>query len=204
MTGSRGLRVSRALLLVASSLLLIAALAVFIIARPHFGRPVTYAGTPITPPKAASDATLLDGKGQPAHVLAPGVPLTFLFFGYTHCPDECPLALASLAKAYRDLPPAQAARTRIVFVTVDPEHDSPAVVERYVTGFDPHFIGLTDSRAALEPLWKAYGVAVNPESHEISHGDAIYAIDATAHVVLIYPPSVPAADLASDAAKLTS
>ena len=179
MIGSRPPRVSRAFLLGASMLCFLAALAVFVVAHPHFGGHVTYAGTPIDPPKVASDATLLDGHGGAAHVLAPGVPLTFLFFGYTHCPDECPLALASLAKAYRALSPAQAARTRVVFVTVDPERDTPAVVERYVTNFDPHFTGLTDSRAVLAPLWKAYGVAVDPVSHQISHGDAIYAIDAT-------------------------
>ena len=70
-----------------------------------------YAGTPVTPPKAVRDFVLIDTNGRPAHLLV-GAPLEFLFFGYTHCPDECPLALASLARAYRTLDATARARTR--------------------------------------------------------------------------------------------
>lgn len=190
--------------LAAAALCVVIALALVLFARRDAAQPVTYAGTPLVPPKAASDAVLIDGAGRPAHVLDPNVPVTFLFFGYTHCPDECPLALATLAKAYRELSPAQAARMRVVFVTVDPLRDTPAVVGRYVAKFDAHFIGLSGSPAALATVWNAYGVSVDLDTRDISHGDAIYAIDATKHVVLIYPPEFPASGLASDAAKLTS
>ena len=155
-----------------AGLFVFAALVLFLLWRP---KPVVYAGTPIVPPKAAGDFVLVDGNGRPAHVLAPGFAATFLFFGYTHCPDECPLALATLGRAYRKLTPEEAARTRVVFVSVDPQRDTPA-----------------------------YGVAVNPGTHDIDHGDAIYAIDARNRVILVYPPDAPAADLAGDAAKLAS
>jgi protein SCO1/2 len=162
-----------------------------------------FAGTRLDPPKAATDFTLPGGDGKPAHVLAPGGALEFLFFGYTHCPDECPLAMGALGRAYRELTPAERARTRVVFVTVDPERDTPAVVDRYVKHFDAAFVGLTGSAAQLAPVWKAYGVTVDAKTKEIGHGDAIYAIDASGNVVLIYTPDVPARDLASDAAKMT-
>ena len=77
-------------------------------------------------------------------------------------------------------------------------------MKRYIASFDPHFIALTGSRATLAPVWEAYGVAVNPGTHDIDHGDAIYAIDARNRVILVYPPDAPAADLAGDAAKLAS
>jgi protein SCO1/2 len=195
----------RVLALGAAGLFVLAALVLFLVWRPALRHePVVYSGTPIVPPKAAADGVLVDGNGRPAHVLVPGFATTFLFFGYTHCPDECPLALASLGRAYRKLTPQEAARTRVVFVSVDPHRDTPAVVKRYIASFDPHFIALTGTRAALAPVWDAYGVSVDPHTHDIDHGDAIYAIDASNHVVLIYPPSASAADLAGDAEKLAS
>jgi protein SCO1 len=193
----------RILALLAAGVCALLAIAIFFAQRPGLQRAVTYAGTPIVPPKPAGDAILVDQNGAPAHLIAPGYGLTFVFFGYTHCPDECPLALASLGKAYRALPPGRAAQTRIAFVTVDPERDVPAVMRRYVAAFDPHFVGLTGSRLQLAAVWKSYGVTIDRTTRELSHGDAIYAIDATRHVVLIYPPDAPAAGLAADATKLT-
>jgi protein SCO1/2 len=180
------------------------AIGIFVAARGHREPVMAYAGTPLEPPKRAADATLVDQNGRAVHLLDPAVRATFLFFGYTHCPDECPLALAMLARAYRTLPPERAARLRVVFVTVDPERDSAPVVKRYLAAFDRHFVGLTGTRAMLAPVWSAYGVAIDRTTRELSHGDAIYAIDATGFVVLIYPPNAPAADLAGDARKLTS
>jgi protein SCO1 len=162
----------------------------------------TFLGTPLTPPKFAADAVLTDQNGRPAHLYDSAAASTFLFFGYTQCPDECPLALAALGKAYRSLTPAQAARTRIVFVTVDPKRDVPRVMKRYVTAFDARILGLTGTRAQLAPVWSAYGVSIDATTKELAHGDAIYAIDRTQHVVLIYPPATKASDLASDAASL--
>jgi protein SCO1/2 len=161
--------------------------------------PGAYAGTPVDPPKTASDFVLIDGKGKPAHLLDARKPIEFLFFGYTHCPDECPLAMASLGRAYRSLTPSQRAGVRVVFVTVDPDRDRAPVVERYVKSFDADFVGLTGTRTELARVWTAYGVTVDPATKEIGHGDAIYAIDANEKVVLVYPPDTRAADLAKDA-----
>jgi protein SCO1/2 len=164
---------------------------------------VHYAGTPIVPPKPVEDFVLTDASGHTNHLLE-RAPLEFLFFGYTHCPDECPLAMGSLAHAYRSLAAASRAKVRVVFVTVDPKRDTPAVLKRYLTGFDPSFIGLTGSVKQLQRVWKSYGVQVDEATKEIGHGDAIYAIDANHRAMLIYTPEVPASDLASDAAKLTT
>ena len=163
-----------------------------------------YSGTPVDPPKAAADANLTDGGGRAGHVLERNAAATFLFFGYTHCPDACPLALASLGNAYRKLPPATAARVRVVFVTVDPARDTPPVIDAYVRKFDRHIVGLGGSQTTLARLWKAYGVQVDPTSREIGHGDEIYAIDRSAHVVLVYPPDASAGNLAKDAATLAA
>ncbi len=159
-------------------------------------------GTPLDPPKAADDATLRDGAGRPAHVVDGATRTTLVFFGYTHCPDECPIALASLGHAYRLLDPRARARTRIVFVTVDPVRDTPPVIARYVRAFDPHIVGLTGDAQTLARVRDSFGVRVDAQSHEISHGTTVFAVDSTRQVRLVYPPDTTAKEFAHDLALL--
>lgn len=187
--------------IVAALAFVVAALALVLVSRAtHRETSVDVAslrGTPLVPPKVAHDFVLTDGDGHAAH-LVDAAKTTFLFFGYSHCRDTCPLALAALGKAYRTLDAASAERTGIVFVTVDPGRDTPTVVRDYARAFDPHVLALTGSRERLASVWDAYGVRIDAASHEISHGDAIYAIDRSAHVIAIYPPNAAVSDLAAD------
>jgi protein SCO1/2 len=130
---------------------------------------------------AAPDFTLVDQNGR-SFTLSTlrGRPVA-MFFGYTHCPDECPTTLAHLARAVRSTGvPTDAA---IVFVTVDPERDTPAALKRYLALFDPHFIGLTGSRPTMNPVYAAYhawseAVPVHHgrDDYSVSHGTTIYYI----------------------------
>jgi protein SCO1/2 len=106
---------------------------------------------------AAPDFTLTDQGGRPFRLSALRGHTVALFFGYTHCPDVCPTTLAALARAKRKLG-AAGARFDVVFVTVDPRRDTPAVVGRYVKLFDPSFIGLSGTDAALAPIYAEYKV----------------------------------------------
>lgn len=187
-----------------AALAVVAAALVFVFAR-STGPPPAFVGTPVAPAKSASDATLTDARSRPAHLLDPGAAATFVFFGYTHCPDECPLALASLARANALLTPAERGRTRIVFVTVDPAHDTPAALSRYVAHFDARIVALTGTHDQLAPVWKAYGVTVVPNAGElIDHGGTIFGIDRAHAIAVVYPPDVAARDLAHDAALLAN
>ena len=87
--------------------------------------------------------------------------MVLLNFGYTHCPDVCPIALAQLAGARRELG-SLADQTQIVFVTTDPARDKPSRLAEFLPNFDPTIIGLTGSAQALRPVWKAYNVRVDP------------------------------------------
>jgi protein SCO1/2 len=114
-----------------------------------------------------SDADL---KGQPV----------VLFFGYTHCPDVCPKTLFEVSELFRKL--GEGARVKGVFVSVDPERDTPAILKDYLGSFDKRIIGLTGERAALEPMLKAYRVYArkNPgENGEYSmdHSAIVYLMD---------------------------
>jgi protein SCO1/2 len=115
------------------------------------------AGVRLLAPKGtpAPDFTLTDGDGRPFTLSAQRGRTLALFFGYTHCPDVCPATLSALAVAKRRLHGTPFAA---VFVTVDPQRDTPAVVKRYVRLFDPDFVGLTGTPAELEPVYRAYHV----------------------------------------------
>src|SRR5262249_15560050 len=80
-----------------------------------------------------------------------------VFFGFTHCPDVCPTALFEMSEIMRALGP-DADRTRAVFITVDPERDTPAVIKDYLSNFDPHLRGLTGDQASVTAALKAYRV----------------------------------------------
>jgi protein SCO1/2 len=157
----------------------------------------TLRGTPVVPERSAPALLLVDQNGRRVPLIDPNASATFLFFGYAHCKDTCPLALARLAQAYRSLPATSG--VRVEMVTVDPARDDPASLRRFVGRFDPHFIGLTSSKATLAPLWAEFEIVVDARSHDVVHGDGIYLIDRSRHVLGIYPPDVAPADLAHDA-----
>jgi len=114
-----------------------------------------------------SDADL---KGQPV----------VLFFGYTHCPDVCPTTVFEVSELFRKL--GESAKVRGVFVTVDPERDTPAILKEYLGSFDKRIIGLSGDRAALEPMFKAYRVYArkNPGAngeYSMDHSAIVYLMD---------------------------
>jgi protein SCO1 len=111
-----------------------------------------------------------DMKGRPFLV----------FFGYTHCPDVCPTTLFDMSQVLQKLGP-DADRTGALFITVDPERDTPAVLKDYLSNFDPHLRGLTGDPNAVNAALKAYRVYA--KKVPLQHGD--YTMDHTAVVYLM-------------------
>jgi protein SCO1/2 len=132
-------------------------------------------------PATAPDFTLIDQNGQRFTLSKiQGHPIA-LFFGFTHCPDECPTTLAHLAHAVHA--PGVPHDTRVAFITVDPDRDSPATLKRYVRLFDPQFIGLTGGLSQLNPVYDAYhtarrAVPVNQKHSDDSfeHGTTVFYV----------------------------
>ena len=114
--------------------------------------------------------TETDIKGRPFLV----------FFGYTHCPDVCPTTLFDVSEVLRALG-KDADRTGALFVTVDPERDTPAVMKDYLSSFDPHLRGATGDRASIDAVEKAYRVYAKKVPTD--NGD--YSMDHTALVYLM-------------------
>ena len=104
-----------------------------------------------------------------------------VFFGFTHCPDVCPTALFEMSEILRALGP-DAGRTRALFITVDPERDTPAVIKDYLSSFDPHLIGLTGDPAAIAAVAKAYRVyfkkvPLDGGGYSMDHTAIVYLMD---------------------------
>jgi protein SCO1/2 len=108
-----------------------------------------------------------------------GEPL-LVFFGYTHCPDICPTTLFEISEVLRAMGP-DADRVHALYITVDPERDTPAVMKDYLSSFDPHLRGATGDRKAIEAVEKAYRVFAQKVPGE--NGD--YSMDHTALVYLM-------------------
>ena len=121
--------------------------------------PGGYAGVELTQPRPKPDFTLTTTDGGPFDFRreTDGY-LTFLFFGYTNCPDVCPVHMANLAAALDRLPRETARDVRVVFVTTDPARDTPARIREWLDAFDPGFIGLTGTPEELSDAQVAAGL----------------------------------------------
>ena len=137
---------------------------------------------------------LTDTAGRPFHfAAATRGKLTYLYFGYSHCPDICPTTMGDLAAALREQPLSIRRRVEVVFVTVDPRRDTGSVLRAWLDHFNRRFIGLTGSRSAIQAAEAAAGVPIAPpekvkgKNYSVAHGTYVlpYSPDGIAHVVYI-------------------
>ena len=110
---------------------------------------------------------------------------SLMFFGFTHCPDVCPTALAALASAQEELRESTlyGANGQVIFVSVDPERDSPAALGQYVRHFSEDFVGATAPEADLKALTAALGVLFM----KVAQGDGEYSVDHSAGIFFVSP-----------------
>ena len=124
-----------------------------------------------------------------------------LFFGFTHCPDICPTTLAETAAALRKLG-ADADRVQVLFVTVDPERDSAELLGKYVTAFDPRFLGLRGDLAETQQAAKEFKVYFEKrkvgDTYTMDHSGQTYVIDPRGRLRLLVRPDRIDSDLADD------
>jgi len=133
--------------------------------------------------------------------------LVLLYFGYTQCPDECPTTLTTLANALHTLGP-EAVHVRVLFVSVDPQRDTTAVLKRYVNNFGPEFVGLRPDQAELTELSKRYRIAYHYEkpdqygNYEVDHSSAVFIFDRDGRARLLALSGNTAQQVASDLRRL--
>ncbi len=154
-------------------------------------RNYTFQGTLIDPPVQAAEISLYDQHGKLFRLSEQRGNVVLIFFGYTNCPDVCPITLSEYKKIKASLG-QKAENARFVFITVDPERDTQERLNLYLENFDTDFIGLTAERASLEQVWKDYGVyqerqqTTSAAGYLVDHSARLYIIDAQGNWRLNY------------------
>jgi protein SCO1/2 len=130
--------------------------------------------------------------------------IRLLFFGFTSCPDICPATLQKLSRAVKDLPEALRTDTQIVFVSVDPQRDTPERIDSYVSFFSDRAIGLTGEEPALRELSKRYRTTFGYDepdaegNYNVSHSGAVYVFDREGKARLLIRPELSVEEIRTD------
>jgi protein SCO1/2 len=183
---------------VGTSILLVAVLAaaaVLIYQNTH----ESFTGSVIDPPAPASDFTLTSQNGTKVSLSDFRGKYVYLFFGYSHCTQECPATMAILSKA-RNLMGSQGADIQVIMVSTDPVGDTRQSVQEFLNRFDPTFIGGLGAQDQLQVVWKDYGVSV--EAGGETHSSYTYLIDPNGNLRMTYPYGVTPEELVSDLKQL--
>ncbi|WP_182526388.1 SCO family protein [Nocardioides dongkuii] len=166
----------------------------------------TLNGTPVDPPFAVGDTELVDTDGEPMALTDVDARLTLVFFGYTKCPDVCPLVLQNIASALTRLTDEQREQVQVAFVSTDPAHDTPEVVRRYLDRFDPSYVGLTGELEDVVEVADTVGVFVlegepgkaDPEYDPGAHGTQVLGMDADGEAPVLWGQDTSSAQYAAD------
>lgn len=131
-----------------------------------------------------------------------------IYFGFTHCPDVCPMTLAKLASAVRRLPLEQRERLQLAFVSVDPARDTPRRLAEYTAAFSDTLLGLTGSQRQLQALTRRYRITYGYEepdaegNYQVSHSSAIFVFNQRLEAELMLLDSLQIDEMTADLGRL--
>lgn len=167
------------------------------------GGPARFEAVDITGADWGKDFSLVDHAGRPRTLADFRGKAVAMFFGFTHCPDICPTAMAQLAEMMKLLG-QDARRVQVLFVTVDPKRDTPAVLSQYVPAFHPGFVGLYGDAASTERTAKEFKVyyrvnqATEQGAYSVDHSGQILVFDPQGRLRLFMKPELSPEAMARD------
>jgi len=160
-----------------------------------------FKSTDITGVDYGKSLDLTDHDGKPRHLQDFRGKAVVLFFGFTHCPDVCPTTLAEISQALKQLGP-DAERVQVVLVTVDPERDTKEALKKYVTAFDPRFLGMYGDMEATRRVAKDFKIYFEKrktgDTYSVDHSAQSYVIDPQGRLRLLVRHDRIATDLPAD------
>jgi len=165
----------------------------------------SFHGVVLEPAERAPELGLTDSSGERFDFGEQKGRVVLVFFGYTHCPDVCPTTLVDWKRAADSLG-KNATNVRFVFVSVDPERDTPALTQRYVARFSPSFLGLTGTRPQIDALMAAWRVASYRDGvpgdtsagYTISHPSQVFVVDGAGQLRLLHRAGLTPAQISAD------
>jgi protein SCO1 len=169
--------------------------------------PATFVGTDMTGADFANEFALTDHTGKPRSLSDFKGKVVTLFFGYTHCPDVCPTTMADMKQTMKLLGD-KANQVQVLFVTVDPERDTQAVLAKFVPFFDARFIGLWGNPQQTADTLKNFKVffakvpGKTKDDYAVDHSAGMYVFDKTGKIRLYMGYGQKPAEMASDIKKL--
>ena len=161
----------------------------------------SFHGAVINPPIPAAEIKLPDSNGAPFTLSNLRGKVVILYFGYTNCPDECPLTMAHL-KLAMDMLGDKSKDVQVVMISTDPARDTAEAMKDFLGKFDPSFVGLVGTPDELTKVWKDYGVTVEDSGE--THSFFIYMIDQGGNFRETFLPDTLPADIAADTRLLLS
>ncbi len=170
--------------------------------------PPLVTGTALRPAHPVPQFSLVDGDGKPFTRDSLRSHWSLVFFGFTHCPDVCPTTLSVLSDVHKqlaNLPSGQ--QPTVIFISVDPQRDTPDVVGKYVHFFSSDFVGVTGSVEAIDHLTAAAGVPVArvplpSGDYTVDHSGAVFVVDPDANLSAVLSSPHKADDISADVRRL--
>lgn len=148
-----------------------------------------FANTDVTGLDYATDFSMPDFHGKMRHLSDFKGKVVVMFFGYTQCPDVCPTTMAELSTVMKQLGP-KADQVQVLFVSLDPERDTPKILSEYIPNFDKRFLGLVGDQAATQKIAKDFKIfyekvpGKTPNSYTLDHSAGSYVFDKEGHIRL--------------------
>ena len=165
----------------------------------------TFAGAVLHRQYHVPATELIDTQGRPYSLaISTDKRLTLLFFGYTHCPDECPTTMATLASAMLQLDDADRHDVQVVFVTTDPARDTGPVIRHWLDHFSSSFVGVTGPLPTIKRVATEVGVPIAKGrrlpsgGYDVTHGTQVLAVDGTNTVPVVWTLGTTAPEFAHD------
>lgn len=208
----------------------LALIATYTLTNPVSSEDYAYNGLPFPVRESAPDFALTDQHGRPFHLSDQQGKITLLYFGFTHCPDECPATMSIWKQVAKRLD-MDAEQVTFAMISVDPERDTPEVLKQYLANFNPNFLGLSGSLEAIEDIaldYTAYFKRLrlseeeamsahtlgdshddghdheHEEAYLVAHTTLTYVIDESGQLILAFPLETPPQQIVSDLEHLLS
>ena len=170
------------------------------------GGPAEFTGTRLDNPYTVPDTALTDTDGEQFSLTADtDRPLTLVFFGYTHCPDLCPMVMNSISGAMNRLEDDEREQVDVVFVTTDPARDDEAALRDYLDGYGDDFVGLTGKLPTIIDIAQRMHIYVNDGKrlptggYDLGgHTTAVLGVDGDDEVTVLWSDDTSAAEFAED------